>query len=439
MLALAAKNNWEVHHLDVKSAFLNGELHEEVYVSQPKGYVKKGQESKVYRLLKALYGLRQAPRAWYTQLNKCLTRLGFVKYPYEHAVYIKKDGGNSLIIGVYVDDLLITGTNVQNIISFKEQMSREFDMSDLGKLTYYLGLEVGQCKGYIELKQTAYAKKILEKAVMSDCNPVKYPMEHKIQLHKDEDGDPVNPTQFKSMMGGLRYLVHTRPDIAYAVGVVSRFMERPTMLHLNATKRILRYVKGTLKFGLVYAEGRGNYLLSGFSDSDLAGDIDDRKSTGGVAFYLNDSLITWISQKQRCVALSSCEAEFMAATAAACQGIWLQKFLSQISGISSGPVTLYIDNRSAVDLAKNPVFHGRSKHIDVRYHFIREYVEQGLIVIKHVRTNEQRADILTKALSAEKFEKMGGYWESRNFTKFRLRGNLLDCFNLNFISIICFK
>lgn len=211
LLALAARNNWKVHHLDVKSAFLNGELQEEVYVSQPKGYVKKGQESKVYRLLKALYGLRQAPRAWYTQLNKCLTRLGFVMCPYEHAVYIKKDGGNSLIIGVYVDDLLITGNNVQNIISFKEQMSREFDMSDLGKLTYYLGLEVDQCKGYIELKQTAYAKKILEKAGMCDCNPVKYPMEHKTQLHKDENGEPVNPTQFKSMVGGPRYLVHTRP------------------------------------------------------------------------------------------------------------------------------------------------------------------------------------------------------------------------------------
>ena len=406
LLALAAKNSWEVHHLDVKSAFLNGELQEEVYVTQPKGYVKQGQESKVYRLLKALYGLRQAPRAWYAQLNRCLQKLGFIKCPFEHAVYTRKDGDESLIIGVYVDDLLITGTSVPHIIKFKEQMGKEFDMSDLGKLTYYLGLEVDQGKGYIELKQAAYAKKILEKAGMIDCNPVKYPMDHKLQLHKDERGEPVNPTEFKSMVGGLRYLVHTRPDIAYAVGVVSRFMDMPTMLHLSATKRILRYVKGTLNFGLVYKAGRGNYLLSGFSDSDLAGNVDDRKSTGGMVFYLDDSLITWISQKQRCVALSSCEAEFMAATAAACQGIWLQRVLSQIQNVKAGPVTLYIDNRSAVDLAKNPVFHGRSKQIDVRYHFIRECVEQGLIVIKHVSTNEQRADILTKALSAVKFEKM---------------------------------
>ena len=151
---------------------------------------------------------------------------------------------------------------------------------------------------------------------------------------------------------------------------------------------------------------QGNYIISGFSDSDWAGSSDDRKSTGGMAFYLDENLITWVSQKQRCVALSSCEAEFMAATFAACQAIWLQRVLSHITGIKTGPVTLYIDNRSVVDLARNPVFHGRSKHIDLRYHFIRDCVEQGLIVIKHVRTNEQRADILTKALASIKFERM---------------------------------
>ncbi|XP_074336197.1 secreted RxLR effector protein 161-like [Apium graveolens] len=200
--------------------------------------------------------------------------------------------------------------------------------------------------------------------------------------------------------------MNTRPDIAYSVGVISRFMERPTVTHLTAGKRILRYVKGTLNFGLIYTKGQGNYLLSGFSDSDLAGNVDDRKSTGGVAFNLDESLITWISQKQSCVALSSCEAEFMAATAAACHRIWLQRVLNQVCNVKIGPVTLYIDNRSAIDLAKNPVFHRRSKHIDIRYHFIRECVEQGLIIVKHVKTSEKRADILTKMLSAVKFKKM---------------------------------
>ncbi|XP_074377776.1 secreted RxLR effector protein 161-like [Apium graveolens] len=158
------------------------------------------------------------------------------------------------------------------------------------------------------------------------------------------------------MVGGLRYLVHTRPDITCAVGVVSRFMERPMVLHQNAVKRILRYVQRTVNYGLIYHKGRGNYLLSRFSDSNLAGNIHDRKSTGEMAFYLDESMITWVSQKQHCVSLSSCEAEFMAATATACQGIWLHRLFCQISDVQPGPVVIYIDNRSAIDLARNPVF-----------------------------------------------------------------------------------
>lgn len=201
-------------------------------------------------------------------------------------------------------------------------------------------------------------------------------------------------------------MVNTRPDIAYSVGIISRYMERPTTLHLNAAKRIMRYIKGTIQFGLVYTSSSGNNFISGFSDSDMGGSIDDRRSTGGMAYYLNENLISWVSQKQRCVALSSCEAEFMAATAAACQGIWLRNVLNQITARDVGLVTLYIDNKSAIDLAKNPVFHGWSKHIDVRYHFIRECVERGDIIVKHVSSNEQRADCLTKALAIVKFEQM---------------------------------
>lgn len=214
---------------------------------------------------------------------------------------------------------------------------------------------------------------------MAECNSTKYPMDPKEFIHKDERGVAVDATEFKSLVGGLRYLVHTRPDIAYSVGIVSRFMEKPTVMHQNAAKRILRYIKRQ---------------------------VEDRKSTGGMAFYLNESLVTWVSQKQRYVALSSCETEFMAATAVACQAIWLRNLLTQVTGEKIGPVTLYIDNKSAIDLAKNPVFHGRSKHIDIRYHFIRECVERGEVVVRHIRTDQQRADILTKALTTVKFEKM---------------------------------
>ncbi|KAL8088344.1 hypothetical protein AgCh_038209 [Apium graveolens] len=219
--------------------------------------------------------------------------MGFVRCPYKHGVYVKRKGTDSLIVGVYVDDLLVTGSSVELIQDFKNQMNSVFEMSDMGKLSYYLGIEDG-----------------------------------------------------------------------------------------------------------------GNNVLTGYSDSDLAGNLDDRKSTGAMAFYLNESLVTWVSQKQRCVALSSCEAEFMAATAATCQGIWLRNVLMQVTGEQLGPVVIYIDNRSAIDLAKNPVFHGRSKYIDIRFHFIRECIEQGDIVVKHVSSDNQRADILTKALVTVKFERL---------------------------------
>ena len=169
--------------------------------------------------------------------------MGFEKCPYEHDVYAKREGNESLIVGVYVDDLLVTGSKIANILEFKKQISKEFDMSDMGKLSYYLGLEVEQTRDFVELRQTVYAKKLLEKIGMLECNPSRYPMEPKIKLDKDIAGKPVDPTEFKSIVGGLRYLVHTRPDISYAIGVISRYMERPMTLHMNAVKRILRYVE----------------------------------------------------------------------------------------------------------------------------------------------------------------------------------------------------
>lgn len=280
--------------------------------------MKQGKEHLINKLVKALYGLRQAPRAWYAKLNKCLEILGFERCPYEHAVYTKREGDDVLIVGVYVDDLLITGSKLSVIEMFKKQMSSVFEMTDLGELKYYLGIEVHQGRDFIEIKQTGYAKRILERAGFAGCNSSKYHMDPSIQINKDEGGKRVNATDYKSLVGCLRYLVHY---ISYAVGIVSRYMEEPTVLHLEAVKRILRYIKGTVHYGLTYAKGSGNHMLTRFSDSDLAGQIDDRKSTGGMVFYLNESMITWMSQKQKCVALSSCEAEFMAATAAACQGI----------------------------------------------------------------------------------------------------------------------
>ncbi|GKE11221.1 putative RNA-directed DNA polymerase [Tanacetum coccineum] len=407
ILALTGSNGWRVYHLDVKSAFLNEKLEEEVYVSQPEGYKKEGETEKVYRLSKALYGLKQAPRAWNACLDKYLKSLGFIRCALEYSVYTKKEEGNFLIVGVYVDDLLVTGSCDRSIQNFKKEMNSKFEMSDLGLLTYYLGIEVSQHAGRITLKQEAYAKNILVKTRMIDCNPTKSPMEHKLKLTKD-------------------YLTHTRPDISFAVGVVSRFMEKPTEQHLQAVKRILRYVKGTLDYGLTYTKrGKAKETITGYSDSDLVNDVNDRKSTGGMAFYVNGNLVTWASQKQRVVALSSCEAEFMAATMAACQGIWLRQLLTNITGQNIPPVIMYVDNRSALDLMKNPVFHGRSKHIDIRFHFIRECVEKGEITVTHVCGKEQKADLLTKPLARVKHEEMRDLIGVRKIGSSELRGKML--------------
>lgn len=400
ILAIAANRGWEVHHLDVKSAFLNGDLKEEVYVTQPEGFEVKNKEHLVFRLHKALYGLKQAPRAWNLCLDRRLKQIGFETCVQEQAVYKRMKNGVVLLVGVYVDDLIVTGKIRSDIDTFKEEMTAEFEMSNLGLLNYYLGIEVDQKDNGISVKQSGYAKKVLSQFGMEDCNSTRIPMQPRSNLHKDQDGEPVDATEYRRLVGSLRYLLHTRPDLSYSVGVLSRFMERPTLMHQNASKQVLRYLKGTIHLGLFYPRGGGEEVLTGYSDSDLAGDQDDRKSTGGMVFYLNEAVISWSTQKQKTVALSSCEAEFMAATAAACQGIWLRNLLAELLNKELEVVKLFIDNKSAIALMKNSVFHGRSKHIDTRFHFIRGCIEEGQIAVEFIRTEEQRADPLTKALPA---------------------------------------
>jgi len=402
LLALAANPGWKVHHLDVKSAFLHGELEEEVYVSQPEGYVVKGKEQCVLKLSKALYGLKQAPRAWNVRLDKSLRKLNFRRCMSEQAVYTRGHGKNAVLLGVYVDDLIITGGNPESVKLFKQQMKSEFEMTDLGLLSYYLGIEVDQKEDHITVKQSTYARKVLGQFGMAECNSSKCPMEPRNKLNEDKGGKLVDATEYRKMIGCLRYLLHTRPDLSYSVGLASRFMEKPTVIHAGAVKQIMRYLKGTTEYGLVYVQGGGTGVLVGYTDSDHGADQVERTSTGGMAFYLGENLVSWCSQKQKTVALSSCEAEFMAATSAARQALWLRNLLSEITEERPSAVTLYVDNNSARALMNNPVFHGRSKHIDIKYHFIRQCVERGQITVKRVSTDEQKANALTKALPVAK-------------------------------------
>ena len=246
--------------MDVKSAFLNGDLKEEVYVHQPPGFAIPGKEGKVLRLRKALYGLRQAPRAWNAKLDSTLKGMGFEQSPHEAAIYRRGSGGNALLVGVYVDDLVITGTKDAEVAAFKEEMKATFQMSDLGPLSFYLGIEVHQNDSGITLRQTAYAKRVVELAGLTDCNPALTPMEERLKLSRDSTTEEVDATQYRRLVGSLRYLAHTRPDLAFSVGYVSRFMQRPTTEHQQAVKRIICYVAGTLDHGLYYPRCPGAAL-----------------------------------------------------------------------------------------------------------------------------------------------------------------------------------
>ena len=386
-----------IHHLDVKSVFLNVEIEEVIYVQQPEGFVVKGKEGHVLWLRKALYGLKQAPRAWYFKLHTCLISLSFVKSNHEKYLYLKQSGIDTLTVGVYVDDLIVTGSSTEVIKTFKAEMKLRFEMSDLGSLSSYLGLEVKQEDNYIFLSQNAFAQKILEYARLTECNVVSTPLEARAKFICNEESDRVNVTTYRSLIGSLRYLTHTRPDLLYSVGIL-RCMEKPSEEHLNVVKRVIRYLKGTADYGLFYKKGELNSKLIVYSDRDFAGDIGDQKSTSGHIFFLGGMAISRSSQKQSIVALSSCEAEYIAATAAACQALWIKCLISELKCEEQMTVKLMVDNQSATTLSKNPVHHNRTKHIDTRYHFIRQCIEDKNIEIVFIRTKNQLADIFTKAL-----------------------------------------
>lgn len=319
-------------------------------------------------------------------------------------MYTRGMAVSRVVVGVYVDDLIITGANPADIDAFKEEMRRLFRMSDLGLLSYYLGIEVKQGRSAITLGQAAYAKKLLEKAGLGSCKPCHTPMEVHLRLSTKSTTPEVDATMYRRLVGSLRYLVHTRPDIAFAVGYVSRFMEKPRQEHLVAVKHLLRYIAGTVEYGIVYPKLRnGDNRLTGYSDSDWGGDADERRSTAGVIYFLGELPITWQSQKQKAVALSTCEAEYMAGAAGACQAMWLIQLLGDITGKKVQQPILKMDNQSAIALSKNPVLHDRSKHIDLKFHFIRECVDSGKICVDYASTQEQLADILTKSLGRARF------------------------------------
>jgi uncharacterized protein (DUF1330 family) len=409
IISLFASMGWNLHQMDVKTTFLNGAIEEEVYIEQPQGFEVHSRDTHVCRLKKALYGLKQAPRAWYARMDNYLTRLGFSKSRADPNLYYKVVDNAPVILLLYVDDLFITSEE-SLIIQCKKELASKFDMKDLGFMHYYLGLEVWQKRGEVFLGQGKYAIKILQKFGMMDCKSMDAPMNADIRKVKVPDSDPVDPSLYRQLIGSLMYLVNTRPDICFAVNTLSQFQVEPRHEHWIVAKHVLRYIRGTINYGLRYTAS-SNIQLHGFTDSDWAGSVKDRKSTSGMCFSLGSTMISWGSRKQKSVALSTAEAEDIAACEACTEAIWLRKLISDLFDQIPESTIIHCDNQSCIRLSELPVFHERSKHIEIKYYFIRDKVQEGEVKLEYIPNDEQTTDILTKPLSKIKFayfrEKMG--------------------------------
>ena len=285
-------------------------------------------------------------------------------------------------------------------------MQSEFEMSLVGELTYFLGLQVKQMEDSIFICQSKYAKNIMKKFGLDNAKHKRTPAPTHVKLSKDENGVKVEQSLYRSMIGSLLYLTASRPDITFVVGVCARYQAEPKVSHINQVKRILKYVSGTCDYGLLYSHDSSSILV-GYCDADWAGSADDRKSTSGGCFFLGNNLISWFSKKQNCVSLSTTEAEYIAAGRSCSQMVWMKQMLSEYN-VTQDVMTLFCDNLSAINISKNPIQHSRTKHIDIRHHFIRELVEDKVITLEHVSIENQLVDIFTKALDAVQFENLRG-------------------------------
>ncbi|KAK0593555.1 hypothetical protein LWI29_006532 [Acer saccharum] len=387
--------------MDVKSAFLNGLLHEEVFVEQPKGFVDPHHPSHVYRLKKALYGLKQAPRAWYERLTLYLVDNGYSRGSVDKTLFIKCTKDELFIAQIYVDDIVFGSTNQSKVRQFVDVMSHEFEMSMVGELNYFLGLQIKQMHDRIFISQAKYAKSLVKKFGLENAKHYDTPMSTTLKLSKDASGKDVEQSLYRGMIGSLLYLTASRPNICFSVGVCARYQANPKESHLVTVKRIIRFVNGTSNHGIWYSFDT-NPSLVGFSDADWAGNCDDRKSTSGGCFFLGNNLVSWFCKKQNSISLSTAEAEYIAVGSACTQLIWMKQILADY-GLEQGTLTLFCDNMSAINISKNLVQHFRTKHIDIRHNFIRELVESKTIALEHVGANDQLADLFTKPLDTLRF------------------------------------
>jgi transposase InsO family protein len=401
VLALAVQFNWFIHQLDISNAFLHGYLEEEVFMEQPKGFEDTQHPDFVCRLHKSIYGLKQAPRAWFMRLSQALLEIGFTGSLVDTSLFHYHSSSVSVFVLVYVDDIIVTSNSFPAITTLIDQLKNEFAVKDLGALSYFLGIQASRTTTGLHLHQGKYITDLLHRTKMVGAKPASTPCAAGGKLSRLH-GDPLlDPREYRHIVGALQYCTLTRPDIAYSVNQLCQFLHNPTSVHLTAAKRVLRYLKGTVDFGLHYT--KGSLQLNGFCDSDWAGSPDDRKSTTGYGIYLGPCLISWAAKKQAVVAKSSTEAEYRSMALTVAEMYWLRMLLKELHIVLHVMPCLWVDNIGALSLASNPVYHARTKHIEVDYHFIREKILNKDLVAKYISTYDQPSDVFTKSMTTSRF------------------------------------
>jgi hypothetical protein len=409
VLALVALLDLELEQLDVKNDFLHGDLDEEIYMEQPEGFIQNRRKKFVCTLKTSLYGLRQSPRQWYKKFDSFMVSQNYTRSEYDHCVYFKKLNNDIFIILVlYVDDMLLARKIITEMNRLKAQMARAFDMKDLGATRHILGMEIFRDRrnGNIWLSQQKYVEKILLRFGMNDVKPVSVPLASHFNLSSSlcpstrEEKEYRSRIPYANAIRSLMYaMVSTRPDISHVVGVVSRFIENLGKEHRAIVKWVLQYLRGTSDYCITYNSGRE--LVCGYVDFDFIGDLDKRRSTSRYVFTLVGGAISWMSKLQNIVALSTTEAEYVVASHACKETVWLKGIFGEF-GRMQEKVKLLCDSQSVIHLAKNPTYHSKTKNIPIKYHSIRHVIDEGGVSLEKVHTKENCADMLTKKILLEK-------------------------------------
>ncbi|KAL0641854.1 hypothetical protein Bca4012_102653 [Brassica carinata] len=407
VLSLAVNLEWDLWQMDVKNAFLQGELEDEVYMHPPPGLEHLVKNGNVLRLRKAIYGLKQSPRAWYNKLSTTLNGRGFRKSELDHTLFTLTTSSGIVVLLVYVDDIIITGSDKEGIKATKEYLKASFEIKDLGEMKYFLGIEICRSKEGLFMSQRKYVIDLLKGADAYGGKTAKMPMEDGYKVPREgeiEDSKPFHdPKLYRKLVGKLIYLTITRPDVCFAVNQVSQHMQVPKEHHWRMVERILMYLNGTTGLGVWMGCNKSTEVV-GYCDEDWAGDRADRRSTTGYCTFIGGNLVTWKSKKQKVVSCSSAEAEYRAMLKLTNELVWIKGILKHLEIIQATPMTMHCDNQAAIHIASNSVFHERTKHIEVDCHKVRQMMILGVILPCYTRSEDQLADVFTKAARQKTME-----------------------------------